>query len=96
MTEDPIHRGKRWALFYEEEGGLRDIFETIATTYLERLAAIDPADTDKLRIMALAHRVTREAQSMVRDIITNGEIASSDKEYTTRMLAIPAERRRRL
>ena len=96
MTEDPIHRGKRWESFWNEEGGLKDIFDHIGKTYLERLAAIDPYDSEKLQIMALAHRINREASDMVRDIIMNGEIATHDKEYTTRMMAIPAQKRRRL
>lgn len=96
MSEDPIARGKRWLLFYNEDGGLKDIFDHIAQTYLERLAATSPDNVQSLQVMALAHRITREAQAMVQDIISNGQIAEKDKEYTTRMLAIPAEKRRRM
>lgn len=94
MAVDPIQRGRRWAAFWEEEGGLQDMLTEIQAVYLERLATVDPANTEQLRILAMAHRVSREFEGMIRAIISSGEVAQKAKEHTTRMQAIPEAARR--
>lgn len=96
MTEDPIMRGRRWKVFYEEEGGLRDMLETIGQTYLERLSHVDPWKVDQLQVLAMAHKVTQQVDGMVRAIIGGAEVAQAAKEYTTKMQALPEAKRRRL
>lgn len=90
MTLDPIQRGRRWEAFFQEEGGLKDMLVEIQSTYLERLAAVDPANTEQLRILAMAHRVSREFEGMIRAIIAGADVAQAAKEYATKMQAIPA------
>ncbi len=96
MSEDPIHRGKRWALFYDEAGGLKDMLATIKGTYLERLAAVDPANVDQLQVLALAHKVTVQLEGMVQAVISTGTAADAAREWTSKMQAIPAAKRRYL
>ena len=87
MSEDPIRRGARWKLFLEEDGGL---------TYLENMAKADPSDTAKLQVLALAHRVAREFEAMIREIVTAGEVATAARDYANKMEKIPQAARRRL
>lgn len=94
MTTDPIQRGRRWEAFWNEDGGLQDMLVEIQATYLERLAAVDPANTEQLRILAMAHRVSKEFEGMVRAIIGGADVAQAAKDYSTRMQAIPAASRR--
>lgn len=94
MATDPIQRGRRWEAFWNEDGGLQDMLVEIQATYLERLAAVDPANTEQLRILAMAHRVSKEFEGMVRAIIGGADVAQAAKDYTTRMQAIPAASRR--
>lgn len=96
MAVDPIQRGRRWEAFWREEGGLKDMLAEIQSTYLERLAAADPANTEQLRILAMAHRVSREFEGMIRSIIAGADVAQAAKDYTTKMQAIPAASRRYL
>lgn len=93
---DPIQRGRRWQAFYEEEGGLREMIEAIQQTYLERLALVDPSNTEQLQVLAMAHRVSREFDGMIRAIVGGADVAEKAREYATRMQAIPAAARRRL
>lgn len=94
MASDPIQRGRRWAAFWEEDGGLKDMLAEIQATYLERLAAVDPGNTEQLRVLAMAHRVSKEFEGMIRAIIAGGEVAQKAKEHATRMQAIPEYARR--
>lgn len=94
MSQDPIQRGRRWEAFWNEDGGLKDMLVEIQATYLERLAAVDPANTEQLRILAMAHRVSKEFEGMVRAIIGGADVAQAAKDYSTRMQAIPAASRR--
>lgn len=94
MSQDPIQRGRRWEAFWNEEGGLKDMLVEIQSTYLERLAAVDPANTEQLRVLAMAHRVSKEFEGMIRAIISGADVAQAAKDYTTKMQAIPAASRR--
>lgn len=91
---DPIQRGARWNAFLNEEGGLGDMLAEIQRTYLERLAATDPGNTEQLRVLAMAHRVSKEFEGMIRAIIAGGEVAQKAKEYSSRIQAIPEAARR--
>jgi hypothetical protein len=90
LTVDPIQRGRRWQAFYEEDGGLKDMLAEIKATYLERLAKVDPSNTEQLRILAMAHRVAGEFEGMIQSIVAGAAVAEAAKERTTRMQAIPA------
>lgn len=96
MSEDPIRRGARWKLFLEEDGGLNDMLAEIRQTYLENMAKADPSDTAKLQVLALAHRVAREFEAMIREIVTAGEVATAARDYANKMEKIPQAARRRL
>lgn len=91
---DPEQRGRKWRAFFDEEGGLRDMLSEIQGTYLERLAAVDPNNTEQLRVLALAHRISKEFEGMIRTIINGADVAQAAREYATKMQAIPQAARR--
>jgi hypothetical protein len=94
VKPDPIQRGARWRAFFDEDGGLKDMLVEIQATYLERLAAVDPANVSQLQVLAMAHRISKEFEAMIRAVIAGGEVAQAAKEYATRMQAIPEAARR--
>lgn len=94
MSEDPIMRGRRWDVFFNEDGGLKDMLAEIHGTYLDRLSKVEPSNVAQLQVLALAARVTRELEGMVRTIIAGGNVAQAAKEYTTRIQSIPEAKRR--
>ena len=96
MPEDPIRRGARWKLFLEEEGGINDMLAEIRQTYLENIAKADPSDTATLQVMALAHRVSREFEVMIRQIITAGEVAAKARDHTAKLEKLSPTARRRM
>lgn len=93
---DPIQRGRRWQAFYEEEGGIKDMLAEIRSVYLERIAACDPNNTEGLRVLAMAHRVSVEFEGMIRSIVNGADVAEKAKEHSTRMQALSPAARRRL
>lgn len=94
MSQDPIQRGRKWQAFYNEEGGLKDMLDTLEQTYLERMANVSVGNLDGLQTMQLAYKVTQQLRNMVQTIVSGADAAEAAKEYTNRMLAIPAEKRR--
>lgn len=94
MTTDPIHRGRRWQAFHDEQGGLKDMFETIRMTYLERMAQVDPWEVEKLSKLAMAHKITQQVEAMVRSIISNADVAQAARDYADKIEKIPHEKRR--
>ena len=96
MPEDPIRRGARWKLFLEEEGGINDMLAEIRQTYLKNIAKADPSDTATLQVMALAHRVSREFEAMIRQIITAGEVATAARDHAAKMEKLSPTARRRM
>lgn len=91
---DPIVRGRRYELFWNEKGGLKDMLAEIRQTYLDRLAQTNPADVQQLQVLALAHRISVEFEGMVRTVINGGDVAQAARDYSTKMAAIPASSRR--
>lgn len=94
MTEDPQRRAQRWELFYEEEGGLRDILSAMGVAYLERMSSVEPWEAGKLAKLAIANRITKEMDAAVRAIIDAGTVAAAMKAHTDRIEAIPEAKRR--
>lgn len=90
MSVDPIQRGRRWQAFHEEEGGLKDMVAQIQAQYLDSLAHIEPSNTEALRVMAMAHRVSREFERLILNIVGGAAVAEATKEHIGRLHSIPA------
>lgn len=94
MTADPVGRGKQWQLFYDEEGGLRDIFDALSMAYLQRMSDVNPWETEKLIKLSIANKVVREVESQVRAIIDGGKVVSDQRERTKRIEKLPGSVRK--
>lgn len=91
---DPIARAQRWALFYNEEAGLKDILEALRLAYLDRMSAVEPWETDKLSKLAVASKVTRAVDDEIRSIIASGTVAATHRDHIRKIEAIPASKRK--
>lgn len=96
MNEDPIQRGRRWAAFYEEDGGLRDMLDALGTTYIERMSALEPWDTEKLAKLAMANKIAKQLDGFVMEIIGSGDVAAAAKRHREKIEALPLRKRRLL
>lgn len=95
MNEDYfIKRGQRWKLFYEEDGGLRDILATIGRTYIDRMSDVEPWEADKLSKLAMANKIVGQLDNVVREIIASGQVAEHSKAHTKKIESLPAAKRR--
>ncbi len=94
MSEDPILRGNRWRLFYEEENGLRDMLDYIGQVYLKRMAAVDPWETDKLSNLSMAYKITQQVDNMVRAIVDNAKVEQAAKDHVDKIEKLPRAKRR--
>lgn len=91
---DPVARGQRWKLFYEEEGGLRDILESLRVAYLERLSAVEPWETDKLVKLSVASKVTKAVDGEIQAIIDAGKVEAAHRDHIKRIEKIPSAKRK--
>lgn len=95
MTEEEvIRRGQRWALFYNEEGGLHDILTSIGTEYLKRMSVVEPWETDKLSKLAMANKIVGQLDNCVREIIAAGQVKSHIANHINKIENLPASKRR--
>jgi len=93
-VNDPIARAKRWQLFYDEEGGLKDILSALEVAYLERMGTVEPWETDKLVKLSVASKVTRAIADEVRSIIAAGQVAESQRAHVKKIESLPGTKRR--
>ena len=94
--EDALQRGRRWAAFYEEEQGLSDMLDLIGSTYIRRMSAVEPWETDKLTKLAMANKITDQLRGLVKEIIVSGEIAAAAKRHADKIEQLPMRKRRLL
>lgn len=96
MTDDALQRGRRWKAFYEEDGGLRDMLDTLGETYLDRMSSVEPWETDKLAKLAMANKITKQLKGLVVDIIGRGDVAAAASKHREQIEALPLRKRRLL
>lgn len=94
---DPVARGMRWNAFYEEDGGLRDMLADMRDAYLKRMSEIDFGNDKKLEkvaALAMAARITKEIDAVVRGVISDGQSAKAQREHVQQIESLPKSRRR--
>lgn len=96
MRENDTARGRRWAAFYEEEGGLRDMLALIRSTYVERMSDLEPWETDKLAKLAMAGKIAGQLDGLILSIINDGRIEEAATEHRRKIEALPARKRKLL
>lgn len=94
MSEDAIHRGKRWREFYEEEGGLRDVLETLRRAYFDRAGELMPNDTAALLKLGMAARIVEQVDAHIRHIMCAGRLEQAAQDHADRIAKLPEARRR--
>lgn len=91
---DPVARAQRWALFYNEEGGLKDILEALRVAYKDRMEEVQPWEHNKLTALSVASKVTRAVDDEIRSIIASGTVEGDRRAHVRKIEAIPTSKRR--
>ena len=95
MTPDAkVARAHRWKAFYEEEGGIGDMFARLTLELTSQAANVEPWETDKLKKIGLSFALTRQLQAMVAGITADGQLAEHVAERANRMANVPEAKRR--
>lgn len=94
MIGDPIQRANRWHDFYHEDGGLRDVLDTLKTAYLDRAAGLMPNDTAALLKLGMARKIVGEIEQHIQAIFVAGKVEMAAQDHAERIAKIPEARRR--
>lgn len=85
---DAVARGQRYEAFYAEEGGLRDMFDSLRADYFEKVGQLSPGDTDKLLALGMANKIVSEVERKFTVVIETGKIRANDREHAGRIARI--------
>ena len=91
---DPVQIGAQWHLFYEQENGLKDMLASIRNEYLERMAHVEPWETDKLSKLAIASRIVSLIDGHVQSIIGDGKTTAHNREHIRKIESLPTAKRK--
>jgi hypothetical protein len=94
MSEDAIHRANRWHAFYAEEGGLKELLDTLSTAYLDRASDLMPNDTAALLKLGIARKIIDQVDSHIQHIFTAGKIEQAAQDHADKIARLPEARRR--
>ena len=94
MSEDVIHRANRWREFYEEDGGLRDVLDTLRRAYFERAGDLMPGDSAALLKLGMAAKIVEQIDAHIRHILTAGKLEQAAQDHADRIARLPEARRR--
>jgi len=94
MSEDVIHRANRWREFYEEDGGLRDVLDTLRRAYFERAGDLMPGDSAALLKLGMAAKIVEQIDAHIRQIVSAGRLEQAAQDHATRIARLPEARRR--
>ena len=94
MSEDIVHRANRWREFYEEDGGLRDVLDTLRRAYFDRASELMPNDTAALLKLGMAAKIFDQVDLHIRHILTAGRMEQAAQDHAERIAKLPEARRR--
>lgn len=94
MNDEEILRARRWQAFYDEEGGLKHVLESLSRAYLERMGQVEPWETDKLVKLSVASRVVKAIDNEIKTVIAAGRVAEQHNEHLKALDKLPAAKRR--
>jgi len=89
-----IHRANRWREFYEEEGGLRDVLDTLRRAYFDRAGDLMPTDTAALLKLGMAARIVEQVDAHIRHLLAAGKMEQAAQDHAERIARLPEARRR--
>jgi hypothetical protein len=94
VSEDPIQRAGRWHAFYHEDGGLKEVLDTIKAAYLDRAADLMPGDTAALLKLGMGRKIVDQIDQHIQAIFTAGKIEAAAQDHADRIAKLPEARRR--
>lgn len=94
MSENLVHRASRWREFYEEEGGLRDVLDTLRRAYFDRAGELMPGDTPALLKLGMAAKIVEQVDAHIHHILTAGRLEQAAQDHAERIAKLPEARRR--
>lgn len=95
MSEDLVHRANRWQGFYLEDGGVKQVLDTIRKAYFDRAADLMPNDTSALLKLGMAGKIVDQIEAHVLHIVNTGKIEAASREHAERIASLPEAARRR-
>jgi len=94
VSEDAVHRAHRWREFYEEDGGLREVLDTLRRAYFDRASELMPNDTSALLKLGMAGKIVAQVDEHIRHIIAAGRLEQAAQDHAERIARLPEARRR--
>lgn len=94
MTDDPVLRAERWQAFYHEDGGLKDVLDTLRQAYFHRASDLMPSDTSALLKLGMASKIVDQVEAHVQAIISAGKVAAAAQDHADKIAKLPEARRR--
>lgn len=94
MSEDAIHRASRWREFYDEDGGLKDVLDTLREAYFARAGELMPGDTAALLKLGMAAKIVEQIDTHIRQILSAGRLEQAAQDHAERIARLPEARRR--
>jgi len=94
MAEDAVHRANRWNAFYQEEGGLHEVLQTLRQAYFDRAADLMPNDTSALLKLGMAAKIVDQIDAHVKHILVAGKIEAAAQDHADKIARLPEARRR--
>jgi len=94
MSEDAIHRANRWREFYDEDGGLKDVLDTLREAYFARAGELMPGDTAALLKLGMAAKIVEQIDTHIRQILSAGRLEQAAQDHAERIAKLPEARRR--
>jgi len=89
-----IHRANRWREFYEEDGGLKDVLDTLRQAYFDRAGELMPGHTGALLKLGMAAKIVEQVDGHIRHILTAGRLEQAAQDHAERIAKLPEARRR--
>ena len=86
--KDAVERGARWEMFYQEQGGLRDMLDGLRREAFEAASEIDPRETQLIAYWAMADRNIRRLQQRIEQVIITGKVKVAEAEQAERNAAL--------
>ena len=93
MSEDAIHRANRWREFYDEDGGLKDVLDTLREAYFARAGELMPGDTAALLKLGMAAKIVEQIDTHIRQILSAGRLEQAAQDHAERIAKLPEARR---
>ena len=91
-----LARAERYTLWTKHDG-LADALSGIRSTYIERIAKLDPADkgfADAARILGIAAKIVDQVSAHIAATVADGAVAEQDIARMERDKSLSPQRRR--